>query len=391
MTGPAVVTDRSPRVSVAMITYNHERFIASAITSILGQTFEDFELVVVDDGSSDGTAAVIHEFVDPRIRYIRQENQGPSEARNTALRAARGALLAQMSGDDVAAPERLSRQLLFQAERPNAVMFSHCVFIDDCGERCEEPDQEPLFNRENWPAERTLRRLFLYGNQFLAPSALAETRHFRAVGPYRPQLLQLQDYDMWIRFLLAGYDTFVVPEPLLQYRIRSDRGNLHRAEGSASRCFLERRLILRQFLKIRRAERLAQVFPGIRDLGYPLEDELCPFLLAQWTLLPRFRGTDVQIFGADLLMTLMDDPNMRELIHRRAGFGHRDCFRVCGELVSLDPGPLLNTIRHLEREIAQRDAELKCLQASRSWKLSAPLRQLRSLLQRLQTLGRLAG
>jgi len=384
------MTDRSPRVSVAMITYNHEKFIGAAIASILGQTFEDFELIVVDDGSTDNTAAAIHEFVDPRIRYIRQENQGPSEARNTALREARGALLAQMSGDDVAEPERLTRQLLFQAERPNAVMFSHCVFIDDGGARCEQPALEPLFNRENWSAERTLRRLFLYGNCFLAPSALAETRHFRAVGPYRPQLLQLQDYDMWIRFLLAGYDTFVVPEPLLQYRIRSDRGNLHCAEGSSSRGFLERRLLLRQFLQINHVERLARIFPRIRDLGYPLEDQLCPFLFAQWTLLPQFRGTDVQIFGADLLMTLMDDPDMRELLHRRAGFGNADFFRVCGEL-QLGPGPLLMTIRHLETEIAQRDAELQQLQASASRRITAALRGLQALLQRLKALRRLGG
>src|SRR6476660_8796673 len=122
-----------PPVTVALITYNHERFVGEAVASILRQTCGYCELVVVDDGSTDGTGDVVRAIRDPRIVYLRQDNQGPSEARHTALRAAQGAIIAQMSGDDVAEPTRLERQLARQREMPTAVIFSHCTPIGERG------------------------------------------------------------------------------------------------------------------------------------------------------------------------------------------------------------------------------------------------------------------
>ena len=141
--------ERQPHVTVAMITYNHEKFVGDAVRSILAQTYADFELVIVDDGSTDATAEVIRGLRDERIVYLRQENQGPSEARNTALRVARGTLIAQMSGDDVAEPARLERQVACHRDRPNSVIFSHCTFIGDDSRDVGSPDP-------NWPRGRDI-------------------------------------------------------------------------------------------------------------------------------------------------------------------------------------------------------------------------------------------
>src|SRR5579872_7310553 len=90
-----------PLISVVLITYNHEKYIAEAIQSILDQTFTDFELIIVNDGSTDKTEEIIKSFNDKRINYIYQKNQGPSVTTNVGIMAAKGKYIAIMPGDDV--------------------------------------------------------------------------------------------------------------------------------------------------------------------------------------------------------------------------------------------------------------------------------------------------
>src|SRR6516165_8537489 len=105
------MSTHTPAVSVSLVTYNHERYIGAAIRSVLGQTFSDLEVVVVDDGSTDRTPEVIASFDDPRLVSIRQENQGPGVAANRALAACRGKYVAMLSGDDLCYPDRIQKQL----------------------------------------------------------------------------------------------------------------------------------------------------------------------------------------------------------------------------------------------------------------------------------------
>src|SRR2546421_9176058 len=101
----------TPLVSVSMVTYNHEKYVAEAIRSVLDQTFRDLEVVIVNDGSTDGTAARIAAFDDPRVVAVHQDNRGPSAATNRALAACRGKYVALFSGDDVCQPDRIRRQV----------------------------------------------------------------------------------------------------------------------------------------------------------------------------------------------------------------------------------------------------------------------------------------
>src|SRR5262245_54702214 len=124
---------RNPIVSVSLVTYNHERYVTAAIESILGQSLADLELIVVDDGSTDATPQRIAEFRDPRVVAIRQRNEGPGAATNRALAECRGRYVALMSGDDVAASDRLERQLASYERGPRGLLFSGCDFIDEDG------------------------------------------------------------------------------------------------------------------------------------------------------------------------------------------------------------------------------------------------------------------
>ena len=362
--------ERQPHVTVAMITYNHEKFVGDAVRSILAQTYADFELVIVDDGSTDATAEVIRGLRDERIVYLRQENQGPSEARNTALRVARGTLIAQMSGDDVAEPARLERQVACHRDRPNSVIFSHCTFIGDDSRAIDGARWEKLTNRPNWTGDATLRYLYLDGNCFLAPSALAARSAFEAVGPYNPVMLQLQDYDMWVRFLLKGYEPHIVEEPLMQLRIRAGGANLSSpSHGSNVRAHFERQRLLREFLTINRARRVVEIFPDAASLGYPLDDDLVPFLLVMIGLKAEPQRNVLQTFAADLLMELMENPATRKLLSEKAGFHLPDLFRILGQI---DP---FNAQR-LRTRLGSTQKQLKELIESRTWRVARTLRSL---------------
>lgn len=103
----------SPRVSVVIPTYNRAQFIASAIESVLTQTFGDFELIVVDDGSTDRTSEIVTSISDPRLVFVRQDNAGRSTARNRALALAKGAYIAFLDSDDLYLPGKLALQIQY--------------------------------------------------------------------------------------------------------------------------------------------------------------------------------------------------------------------------------------------------------------------------------------
>jgi glycosyltransferase involved in cell wall biosynthesis len=114
-----MIDKHSPVVSVIIPTYNRARFVGQAIQSVLDQTFQDFELIVVDDGSTDNTRTVVEEFTDPRIRYIHQENMGISGTRNTGIRNARARYIAFLDSDDIWLPRLLESQVAILNSNPD--------------------------------------------------------------------------------------------------------------------------------------------------------------------------------------------------------------------------------------------------------------------------------
>ena len=121
-----------PKVSVILAAYNHERFVARSIESVLQQSFRDFELLVADDGSPDNTARVIKSFADPRLRGFYFQENGYQHTRNFCLQHARGSYIAIQNSDDVYHPERLEKQVRILDSRPEvAAVFSWITLIDE--------------------------------------------------------------------------------------------------------------------------------------------------------------------------------------------------------------------------------------------------------------------
>jgi glycosyltransferase involved in cell wall biosynthesis len=203
-----------PAVSVIMPAYNADRFLATAVESVLGQTFRDLELLIVDDGSFDGTAAMAHRFAarDSRVRVLRQPNAGPGPARNAGFRAADGRFFAFLDSDDEWDPAFLSEHLAVLHARPDVdVVVGNA--LNRGGARDGRPsrpirgDGVPITLAEILADETVLFIMCVFRRE------AAET-----VGGFDAAFLTNEEYDMWIRAALAGFTFTRHVRPLGWYR-----------------------------------------------------------------------------------------------------------------------------------------------------------------------------
>jgi len=237
----------TPVISVIMPVRNgKERWLREAIASVLAQDFGDFELLIIDDGSAAGDAALLDQLAgsDPRIRLFHQAAQGIVAALNRAVAEARGPYLARLDCDDRARPQRLMRQLAFMQANPRIVLVgSFAERIDRCGN---------IVGRLAPPIEtakllRTLQRT----NPFVHSSIMMMNAVVRKVGGYRAAFRAAEDYDLWLRMAEAG-EIAVLPEVLVEYRIHETN--------------LSRRDAIRQSFSVRLAQHCADARRrGARD------------------------------------------------------------------------------------------------------------------------------
>lgn len=188
---------KRPSVSVIIPTYNREETIARAIQSVLKQTFQDFEIIVVDDGSTDRTRAVVEGFCDPRIRYLRHEqNRGAAAARNTGIRTARGAYLAFLDSDDEWLPEKLSEQIAVLQSAPDEVHASCTGYYLHLVRSRLTLEKIPS-HTHLW-----LKQLLLVGCDLSPGSTLVvRTISLESVGLFDETLLRFEDWDWLIRYV----------------------------------------------------------------------------------------------------------------------------------------------------------------------------------------------
>jgi len=187
-------TAATPRVTVVMAVYNAAPYLGEAIASVLSQTYRDFELVVVDDASTDGSLAILESLDDPRIRIVtHSNNQGASETRNEAIVAARGELIAIMDADDVCAPTRLEQQVAFLDTHPEAGLVGCGIYdnVDASGAVLytsvlpEENDAIQLALMETWC--------------FLHSSITFRKALHASAGGYRTAFEPVEDHDFVLR------------------------------------------------------------------------------------------------------------------------------------------------------------------------------------------------
>ncbi len=204
-----------PAISVAMSVYNGERFLDEAIGSVLDQSFDDFELLVLDDGSTDDSRGIIETYAahDSRIRPIIRENRGLIVSLNQLIDEARAPLIARMDADDICKPERFARQIAFLETHPDHGVVG--CWTEDIG---ENGDPYPIKGLDHpLDHEGFLRAIERSEPLLCHPSVMFRREIVRAAGGYHAAFRHCEDYDLWLR--LATVTRIAnLPERLMRYR-----------------------------------------------------------------------------------------------------------------------------------------------------------------------------
>jgi glycosyltransferase involved in cell wall biosynthesis len=208
-----------PKVSVVIPTFNVARYVGDCLASVRAQTLSDWECIVVDDGSTDGTLQRIRGSADARIKLIAQSNKGVSTARNVGLANASGTYLLFLDGDDLLHREALSRLSARLDAHPEAVAAYGTVWA--IFEDGTSYPQKPL-HRRNFRSGNLLERMIRGENFLLVGTAMVRTDTARELGGFRPDLRLSEDWEFWCRMAAKGPFRFVGAQPEVSYvRVRS--------------------------------------------------------------------------------------------------------------------------------------------------------------------------
>ncbi|MBV8197723.1 MAG: glycosyltransferase [Candidatus Eremiobacteraeota bacterium] len=199
-------------VTVLLPVYNGETYVGKAIESVLTQSFRDFELLALDDGSHDRTPEILARYaaIDPRVRVLRHDNRGVGYTLNRGLREARGRYIAELGSDDLALPDRLEKQVTFFDAHDDYVAAGGYLLIIDCNDR-------GIGLRSYPTSDERLRACMLLYNPFGSPAMMYRRDDALAAGGYTDRFSTCEDYDFMLRLAKRG-KVANLPEPLTAYR-----------------------------------------------------------------------------------------------------------------------------------------------------------------------------
>jgi glycosyltransferase involved in cell wall biosynthesis len=218
---------QSPRISVVMSVYNGEKYLHEAVDSILNQTFTDFEFIIIDDASIDGTWEILSSYCDPRIRLVHnQENIGLTRSLNKGLALAQGEYIARMDADDISLPKRFEKQIVYLDLHPDIwVVGGQIDFIDDKGSR-EQAHPYPI-------DEKFLRWNAIFnGPTVIHPAVMMRQEKLNQLGNYPEDCKLAQDAALWRKFyMVSDFPIANLGEKLVLYRQHTESlGRVARTE-----------------------------------------------------------------------------------------------------------------------------------------------------------------
>ena len=344
-----------PLVSIVLTLYNGERFIAGTLESVLAQTYPEWELIVVNDASTDRSAEIVSSFDDPRIRVITlPENGQLCQAHIIGDREVRGKYMAVLDKDDLWLPEKLAQQVAYLEEHPNtAACFTMMSFIDGNGLPREDTFLKEIFTAPNREQAEWIHEFLTTGNHLCHPSAMVRTEALREVGDYSLLYLQVQDYDLWLRLVLK-YDIHVIQEPLVKYRRFEESGSLsQKSRENDRRMLFEYAWIVGNTITDMPGDLFLKVFR--QELRNPdahtREEILCEkaLLLASDALVTNSRR-----YAFDLFQQIFRDEDTRDVLEKQYRVTQHDVYRMTGQPINYD--------RSTEAEISELERNVSDLQ-----------------------------
>ena len=186
-----------PKVSVVTSVYNGETYLEECVDSILNQTFQDFEYIILNNGSTDRTAEILNKFTDPRLKIVHQDNLGIAMSLNKGVKLSRSDIIARLDADDYSFPQRLEKQVTFMEQHPEIVV---------CGSRFKELLGGNTFNQSIRfiETDQAIRKSMSLFNPFSHSATIFRKKAFLESGGYNCRYKYAQDYDLWVRILNFG-------------------------------------------------------------------------------------------------------------------------------------------------------------------------------------------
>ena len=333
---------KSPVVSVIMATYNHADFVAQAIDSVLNQRGIEFEFLIADDGSTDGTREVVASINDERIRFFPNKvNRGACIVTNELIQRASGEFIALINSDDYwVGDDKLATQLHIMRQNPTVgACFGRAKFVDKDGRDIEKSSLPfgAVFDQENRSQGQWLRRFFEHGNCICHPTMLIRKSCYEELGMYNNRLRQLPDLDMWIR-LVKGYDIYISDKYLINFRIMPGENASSQTASNSIRTINEHFLIADKFFDGITREQLIDGFNDIlinndipTDEHLNIEKALLYLAYNQWL------GKPYKMIGLLRMRQLLDDSAHYKLLFNSYGIDDNWFHQQMGEVDVLRP------------------------------------------------------
>lgn len=226
----------TPRVSVVMPVYNGEKYLRKAIDSLLCQTFVDFELIIINDASQDGSEEIIQSYDDRRIVYLKNsENLGVARTLNRGIAAARAEYIARLDSDDISLPTRLEKQVQFMDATPQVGLCGTWAQALEIGAG-NITQTTTIFEFICQPEK--IKISLLFGNNFLHSSVMFRKACLQTIpGGYNPEFSFAEDYDLWVR-ISRNWKVVNIPEILILYRIHDLQISTQKAKKQQEQAWL---------------------------------------------------------------------------------------------------------------------------------------------------------
>ena len=353
-----------------MSSYNYAKYVGAAITSVLNQTFTDFELFIVDDASTDESWTVIQSFTDPRIHSFRNatNSNDKERMREIVFQMATGEYIAVHHSDNLWEPEKLQRQVAFLEAHPDVgAVFTNAQIIDEDGEPLQDKTHSyyKIFDQPNRSRYEWLNYFFYKGNALCHPSVLIRKKCYEECGFYRRGFAQIPDFDMWVR-LCMKYEIHVLPEKLVRFRVLHDEmyssGNRPETRIRGGFEFLQ---VLDHYLTIPTYEDLVKIFPSAQKYYRP---DGCDtgYVLGMVAVEAPVNHPWLHLFGLELLFKAINDPDRARKISQLYGFTHKDFIA----LTAMHDVFSLENITNLNKQLSE-------VKSGAIWSLGMRLRAIR--------------
>lgn len=384
-------------VSIIMPNYNGEDYINDAINSVLNQTYSKFELIIIDDGSTDRSKELISEKKDRRITPVFLSYNGHiCNALNIGLGFAKGEYIARIDSDDIWENDKLEKQIqVLETNNKIGACFSWVNIIDEENFIINDEKDElyHLFRSDNADRIEHLRRLFYQGCYFCHPTVLIRKDIMDQIGLYDYSFVQIQDYDYWLRLLLIT-DIYIIKEELVRYRRCQDpsRNLSGNSDVANIRSLNENMLMKDKFISSLSKLQFTEIFR--KDFKYKdacsdeeIECEKAFILLNSFEKTARY-----PVNGVYKIQKLLNHRTTRELLHQKYHFTDKDFYNLMSRHIFYDyilerSGEELcereKDVEYLKSENLKQKQLIDSFEYSKSWNLTRPLRIISGRIKRI--------